>query len=59
MLLGYARWNPEIGYCQGFNMLGALILQVMDKCENDSLKVLHLVIIKLLTIQITINVTKN
>lgn len=39
VLLGYARWNPEIGYCQGFNMLGALILQVMDKNEGDAIKV--------------------
>ncbi|XP_017483775.1 PREDICTED: uncharacterized protein LOC108372560 [Rhagoletis zephyria] len=29
ILLGYARYNPEVGYCQGFNMLGALILQVI------------------------------
>lgn len=39
ILLGYARWNPEVGYCQGFNMLGALILQVMDKNESDAIKV--------------------
>lgn len=38
--MGYARWNPEVGYCQGFNMLGALILQVMEKSEVDSLKVM-------------------
>lgn len=42
ILLGYARWNPEVGYCQGFNMLGALILQVMDKNEADALKVFNL-----------------
>ncbi|KAI5749464.1 hypothetical protein M8J76_007544 [Diaphorina citri] len=29
VLLGYARWNKVVGYCQGFNMLAALILQVM------------------------------
>ncbi|XP_037922739.1 uncharacterized protein LOC119658944 isoform X1 [Hermetia illucens] len=40
VLLGYARWNPEVGYCQGFNMLGALILQVMDKSEEESMKVM-------------------
>uniref|UniRef100_A0A336LYT1 CSON006250 protein n=1 Tax=Culicoides sonorensis TaxID=179676 RepID=A0A336LYT1_CULSO len=40
ILLGYARWNPEVGYCQGFNMLGALILQVMDKNESDAIKVM-------------------
>uniref|UniRef100_A0A1A9V933 TBC1 domain family member 30 n=1 Tax=Glossina austeni TaxID=7395 RepID=A0A1A9V933_GLOAU len=40
ILLGYARYNPEVGYCQGFNMLGALILQVMDKKESESIKVM-------------------
>lgn len=40
VLMGYARWNPEVGYCQGFNMLGALILQVMDREAADSLKVM-------------------
>ncbi|XP_055676630.1 mucin-2 [Lutzomyia longipalpis] len=40
VLLGYARWNPSVGYCQGFNMLGALILQVLDKNEGDTIKVM-------------------
>ncbi len=40
LLMGYTRWNPEVGYCQGFNMLGALILQVMDKNEIDAIKVM-------------------
>ncbi|GAB0090539.1 microtubule-associated protein futsch isoform X1 [Sergentomyia squamirostris] len=40
VLLGYSRWNPSVGYCQGFNMLGALILQVLDKNEGDSIKVM-------------------
>ncbi|XP_065092115.1 serine-rich adhesin for platelets isoform X2 [Ochlerotatus camptorhynchus] len=44
VLLGYSRFNPEVGYCQGFNMLGALILQVMDKNEADSIKVMILLI---------------
>ncbi|XP_055524846.1 uncharacterized protein LOC129718267 isoform X2 [Wyeomyia smithii] len=44
VLLGYSRFNPEVGYCQGFNMLGALILQVMDKNEIDSMKVMILLI---------------
>ncbi|XP_058117778.1 uncharacterized protein LOC131286976 [Anopheles ziemanni] len=44
VLLGYSRFNPEVGYCQGFNMLGALILQVMDKNESDSIKVMILLI---------------
>uniref|UniRef100_A0A182QQ21 Rab-GAP TBC domain-containing protein n=1 Tax=Anopheles farauti TaxID=69004 RepID=A0A182QQ21_9DIPT len=44
VLLGYSRFNPEVGYCQGFNMLGALIMQVMDKSESDSIKVMILLI---------------
>ncbi|XP_065202161.1 uncharacterized protein LOC135832556 isoform X2 [Planococcus citri] len=40
VLLAYARWNKSVGYCQGFNMLAALILEVMDRCEYDSLKVM-------------------
>lgn len=35
----YCRWNKDVGYCQGFNMLAAIILEVMDKSESDSLKV--------------------
>ena len=27
VLLAYARWNKSIGYCQGFNMLAAIILE--------------------------------
>ncbi|CAB3364668.1 Hypothetical predicted protein [Cloeon dipterum] len=44
VLLAYARWNKNVGYCQGFNMLAALILQVMDKSEADSVKVMILLI---------------
>ncbi|KAK3919575.1 TBC1 domain family member 30 [Frankliniella fusca] len=40
VLLAYARWNKAVGYCQGFNMLAALILQVMDRNEPDSVKVM-------------------
>ncbi|CAG9115351.1 unnamed protein product [Plutella xylostella] len=40
VLLAYARWNKDVGYCQGFNMLAAIILEVMDKSEPDSLKVM-------------------
>ncbi|KAE9523591.1 hypothetical protein AGLY_016143 [Aphis glycines] len=40
VLLGFARWNKAVGYCQGFNMLAALILQVMEKNESDALKVM-------------------
>ena len=40
VLLAYARWNKSIGYCQGFNMLAAIILEVMDKSESEALKVI-------------------
>ncbi|CAH0555464.1 unnamed protein product [Brassicogethes aeneus] len=40
VLLAYARWNKAVGYCQGFNMLAALILQVTDKCESEALKMM-------------------
>ncbi|XP_017786846.1 PREDICTED: uncharacterized protein LOC108569698 [Nicrophorus vespilloides] len=40
VLLAYARWNKAVGYCQGFNMLAALILQVTEKCESDALKLM-------------------
>ena len=33
-----------VGYCQGFNMLAALILEVMDYKVHDSLKVMILLI---------------
>ena len=39
VLLAYARWNKAIGYCQGFNILAALILDVMERQEDDALKV--------------------
>ncbi|KAL0277887.1 UNVERIFIED_CONTAM: hypothetical protein PYX00_005010 [Menopon gallinae] len=40
VLLAYARWNKNVGYCQGFNMLAALILQVMDRDEKNAVKVM-------------------
>ncbi|XP_076337762.1 TBC1 domain family member 30-like isoform X2 [Tachypleus tridentatus] len=40
VLLAYARWNKTVGYCQGFNMLAAIILEVMEWKEDDSLKVM-------------------
>lgn len=40
VLLAYARWNKKVGYCQGFNVLAALILDVMDRKEDDALKVM-------------------
>ena len=39
VLLAYARWNKQVGYCQGFNVIAALILDVMDRKEDDALKV--------------------
>uniref|UniRef100_A0A8C6Y0R1 TBC1 domain family member 30 n=1 Tax=Naja naja TaxID=35670 RepID=A0A8C6Y0R1_NAJNA len=41
VLLAYARWNKSVGYCQGFNILAALILEVImiyliDKVLPDS-----------------------
>lgn len=39
VLLAYARWNKEVGYCQGLNVLAALLLEVMNRSEVESLKV--------------------
>lgn len=39
VLLAYARWNKSVGYCQGFNILAALILEVVEGNEGDALKV--------------------
>lgn len=46
VLLGYARWNKSVGYCQGFNVIAALLLEVMDRKEDDALKVKQLFVIK-------------
>ncbi|XP_046613854.1 uncharacterized protein LOC124302108 isoform X2 [Neodiprion virginianus] len=40
VLLGFARWNKSVGYCQGLNVLAALVLQVMDRAEAASVKVM-------------------
>ncbi|RCN37076.1 TBC domain protein [Ancylostoma caninum] len=40
VLLAYARYNKEIGYCQGFNVIAALILQVVDYHTDIALKVM-------------------
>ncbi|XP_071807451.1 TBC1 domain family member 30-like isoform X1 [Asterias amurensis] len=40
VLLAYARWNKAVGYCQGFNVLAAFILEVMERVEDDALKVM-------------------
>jgi len=39
ILLAYARWNKAVGYCQGFNVIAALLLDVMERKEADALKV--------------------
>ena len=39
VLLAYARWNKRIGYCQGFNVIAALLLNVMERKEDDVLEV--------------------
>ncbi|CAH1783790.1 unnamed protein product [Owenia fusiformis] len=44
VLLAYARWNKRVGYCQGFNIIAALILDVMETKEDDALKVMILLI---------------
>ncbi|RWS21657.1 TBC1 domain family member 30-like protein, partial [Leptotrombidium deliense] len=40
VLLAFARWNKDVGYCQGFNMLAAIILEVMHWDVEHSLKVM-------------------
>lgn len=39
VLLAYARFRPSVGYCQGFNIIAAVILDVVDKDEENALKV--------------------
>jgi len=39
VLLAYARWNNKVGYCQGFNVIAAVILDVMERQEDCALKV--------------------
>lgn len=36
--MAYARYNKSVGYCQGFNIIAALILEIVDKREEDALK---------------------
>lgn len=40
VLVSYSRWNPSVGYCQGFNMIGAMLLQMTSGDETLTLKVL-------------------
>ncbi len=37
VLLAYARYNKAIGYCQGFNIIVALLLEIVEKKEDDAL----------------------
>lgn len=39
VLLAYARFNKTTGYCQGFNIIAALILRVVNFDEEVALKV--------------------
>ena len=39
MLHAYSKFNPSIGYCQGFNILAAVVLEVMEWDVDASLKV--------------------
>ncbi|CAJ1054565.1 TBC1 domain family member 30 isoform X5 [Xyrichtys novacula] len=48
VLLAYARWNKAVGYCQGFNVLAALILEVTEGNESDALKIMIYLIDKVL-----------
>ena len=40
VLVAYARWNKQVGYCQGFNVICALLLQVMDDDEWAAFKIM-------------------
>ncbi|OXA37251.1 TBC1 domain family member 2A [Folsomia candida] len=40
VLVAYGRWNPSVGYCQGFNMIGAMLLEMTGGDETLTLKVL-------------------
>ncbi|XP_014677057.1 PREDICTED: TBC1 domain family member 30-like isoform X2 [Priapulus caudatus] len=44
VLLAYARFNKAVGYCQGFNVLAGLILDVVERKEDDALKIMIFVI---------------
>lgn len=37
VLLAFARYNKTVGYCQGFNIIVAQILEIVDKKEEDAL----------------------
>uniref|UniRef100_A0A5S6QWX5 Rab-GAP TBC domain-containing protein n=1 Tax=Trichuris muris TaxID=70415 RepID=A0A5S6QWX5_TRIMR len=44
VLLAYARYNKTIGYCQGFNVIAALIMEVMENKEDQALKVMIMLV---------------
>ena len=37
VLLAFARHNKTVGYCQGFNIIAALILEIVEKRADDAL----------------------
>lgn len=44
VLLAYARYNKSTGYCQGFNIMAAMILKIVNFDEQLALKVMVLLI---------------
>uniref|UniRef100_A0A5K3FAM0 Rab-GAP TBC domain-containing protein n=1 Tax=Mesocestoides corti TaxID=53468 RepID=A0A5K3FAM0_MESCO len=40
VLTAYSRWNRRVGYCQGFNIIAAVILNVMERNEEEALKIM-------------------
>lgn len=48
VLLAYARWNKEIGYCQGFNVIAALLLQVTEGDDEAAFKIMVYLVDKVL-----------
>ncbi|CAH8516527.1 unnamed protein product [Schistosoma turkestanicum] len=40
VLLAYARWNKRVGYCQGFNVIAAGVLDVTDRNEKEAFKIM-------------------
>ncbi|CAH8590513.1 unnamed protein product [Schistosoma rodhaini] len=40
VLLAYARWNKRVGYCQGFNVIAAGVLDVTGRDEKKAFKIM-------------------
>ncbi|CAH8855829.1 unnamed protein product [Trichobilharzia szidati] len=40
VLLAYARWNKRVGYCQGFNVIAAAVLDVTARDEKKAFKIM-------------------